>query len=104
MISRSSRPRADRTSVPQRGIRGSKIIDKELFIQLNRDPSRSALILGSGRGGTTWIAEQLARSSGSRMLFEPFHACWSPVKDDLPLFLGPDSEDPSARRAASKIL
>lgn len=31
------------------------------------------LVLGSGRSGTTWIAEVLARLNGYRLIFEPFH-------------------------------
>lgn len=63
------------------------------FLELNHDPARSALILGSGRSGTTWLAEALARHSASRLVFEPFHPLWSPGSEDLRLFLAPDDVD-----------
>lgn len=70
-----------------------KTLQAGAFLELNHDPARSALVLGSGRSGTTWLAEALARHSASRLVFEPFHPLWSPGSDDLRLFLAPDDVD-----------
>jgi Sulfotransferase family len=93
-----------KTSLRERVARRAKIVDKELFLELNREPERAAIILGSGRGGTTWIAEQIARHAGSRMLFEPFHPRWNPVEDRVPLFLDPADSDPRVREAVARVL
>jgi hypothetical protein len=70
-----------------------KALQAGAFLELNHDPARSALVLGSGRSGTTWLAEALARHCASRLVFEPFHPLWSPGSDDLRLFLAPDDVD-----------
>jgi hypothetical protein len=81
-----------------------KGLDRELFVQVGRDPARAAIVLGSGRGGTTWIAEGLARHAGSRLIFEPFHPSWSPYAERLPLFIDPEAGDAAARAAATRVL
>jgi hypothetical protein len=74
------------------------------FLELNHDRARSALVLGSGRSGTTWLAEALARHSASRLVFEPFHPLWSPGADDLCLFLAPDDVNPEMASLAERAL
>jgi hypothetical protein len=68
-------------------------------MELNHDAERSTLVLGSGRSGTTWMAEAIARHTASRLMFEPFHPLWSPRRDRLQLFLG--EEDPDQRMVAT---
>jgi hypothetical protein len=80
------------------------VIDKELFLELGHDPSRAALMLGSGRSGTTWLGEILARQSGSRLLFEPYHPQYTPLDQPLPLLLDPADRDPAAHAAAERVL
>ncbi|HXQ43776.1 MAG TPA: sulfotransferase [Acidimicrobiales bacterium] len=41
------------------------------FLELNHDPSRTLLLVGSGRSGTTWLAEILVDALGARLVFEP---------------------------------
>lgn len=84
--------------------RAAEILDRELFLQLNHQPARAALVLGSGRGGTTWLAESIARQCGSRLLFEPFHPRWAPIHSGLRLFLGPDDEDPILEEVVRRVL
>jgi hypothetical protein len=92
------------TGVRGRLMRRARGLDRKLFLQLSRDPERAAIVLGSGRGGTTWIAERLARHSGSRLVFEPFHPSWSPFGEEFPLFLDPDADDPRSEAAARRVL
>jgi hypothetical protein len=91
-------------SIAGRAARKARVIGNELFLELNHDPSRAALLLGSGRSGTTWLGEMLARQSGSRFLFEPYHPNRSPLERPVPLFLVPDDDDPATRLAASRVL
>jgi len=46
---------------------------KQLHIDLNYDPSKSIFLGGSGRGGTTWIAELINYDNSYRFIFEPFY-------------------------------
>lgn len=82
----------------------ARILRRELFLDLHRDPSRAALVLGSGRGGTTWLAESIAAQFGSRLLFEPFHPVLGPEHKWMRLFIGPGDEDPAVEAAAERVL
>jgi len=77
---------------------------KELFFERNRDPSHAALVLGSGRSGTTWLAEAIARQHRSRLLFEPFHPQLGTMGGDGRLFLDPAEHPPSFERSARRVL
>ena len=94
----------DGTPFTKRVRRRAELIDHQLFIQRNRDPDRAVLVLGSGRGGTTWLAEQIAHQVRGRMMFEPFHPGWSPIAENVPLFMFPDQTNLSARQATEKVL
>ncbi len=41
------------------------------FLELNHDPNHTLLLVGSGRSGTTWLAEILVDALGARLVFEP---------------------------------
>lgn len=77
---------------------------KELFLERNRDPSHAALVLGSGRGGTTWLAEAIARQHRGRLLFEPFHPQLGTMGGDGRLFLDPAEHPSSFERSARRVL
>lgn len=77
---------------------------KELFLERNRDPSHAALVLGSGRSGTTWLAEAIARRHRSRLLFEPFHPRLGAMGGGARLFLDPAEHPPSFERSARRVL
>ena len=55
-------PRAVRTRVLRR-----------LYMDLGGGPEDSVLLVGSGRSGTTWLAELFAEQLRARILFEPFN-------------------------------
>ncbi|MGH3426278.1 MAG: sulfotransferase [Mycobacteriales bacterium] len=82
----------------------ARTLPRELFLELNHDPSRSALVLGSGRSGTTWLAEAIARRHGSRLLFEPFHPILGSIHGELRLFQRPADGDPAFERAVRRVL
>jgi len=43
------------------------------------DPASAILIAGSGRSGTTWLLEIIARTRGVQPIFEPLYPTWSPT-------------------------
>jgi hypothetical protein len=81
-----------------------RYLGKELFLDRGHDPSRAALVLGSGRSGTTWIAESIARRHRSRLLFEPFHPRLGAIREGARLFLDPAESPPAFERSARRVL
>lgn len=79
-------------------------LDGAAFLERNRDPEHSVLILGSGRSGTTWLAEALARNTRSRLIFEPFHPVWTPGPKQLRLFLAPQDVESDMRALVERVL
>ena len=71
------------------------------------DASGQALVLtGSGRSGTTWLAELLAGSLGARLVFEPFRPG---VVGELSginnrQYMRPDAEQPRIHEGVERIL
>lgn len=43
--------------------------------------NKVVIVLGTGRSGTTWLAEQLAYAMRGRILFEPLHPAANPGRD-----------------------
>jgi hypothetical protein len=82
----------------------ARYLRKELFLERNHDPSRTALVLGSGRSGTTWLAESIARRQRSRLLFEPFHPLLGAIGEGPRLFLDPAEHPPAFERSALRVL
>jgi hypothetical protein len=82
----------------------AKYLRKELFLERNRDSSRAALVLGSGRSGTTWLAEWIARRHRSRLLFEPFHPLLGAIGEGARLFLDPSESPPAFERSVRRLL
>jgi hypothetical protein len=70
------------------------------------DCTNSIVVAGTGRSGTTWLAEILAADLRARVLFEPFHA--ERVEDlrGYPRFLyrRPEQDDPRLEAFARRVL
>lgn len=47
---------------------------RRLYRDTDRDIGKSILIAGTGRSGTTWLADVLATMVPCRIMFEPFHS------------------------------
>jgi sulfotransferase family protein len=94
----------DGVSVRDRVVRRAGRINREIFREGNHDLAKTAVVLGSGRGGTTWLAEVMAREHGSRVLFEPFHPRIAALNSDLALFLAADAEDLESHRRIARVL
>lgn len=101
-MSAAARGRASSAKLAlSRRLRG---LDGAAFLERNRDPGHSVLILGSGRSGTTWLAEVLARNTRSRLVFEPFHPVWTPGPEQLRLFLAPQDIEPGMQALVGRVL
>jgi hypothetical protein len=64
--------RSFRTSV-KAGLRGLKALAKQAHVDLGGDHRDAIFLAGSGRGGTTWIAEMINYDNALRFIFEPFN-------------------------------
>jgi hypothetical protein len=71
------------------------------FLDVGGGPEHAVLLAGSGRSGTTWIAEVVARTGGYRFLFEPFHPVRSPVAGSFPARLYLEPEDRASQQTAA---
>lgn len=49
-------------------------ICSKLYIDSNRNIDNSILIAGTGRSGTTWLADIISSQVPTRTMFEPFHS------------------------------
>jgi hypothetical protein len=58
------------------------------LVALGADPSRSLVVSGFWRSGTTWLQESLAQLLGAKTVFEPFHfevpAAWALLSRSQP--------------------
>src|SRR5260370_41586597 len=82
----------------------AKYLRKELFLERTHDPSRTALVLGSGRSGTTWLAESIARGHRSRLIFEPFHPLLGAIGEGARLFLDPAESPAGFERSVGRVV
>lgn len=77
-----------------------------IHLDLGRDHRDSILIAGSGRGGTSWLAETVCAAGGYRYVFEPFHP--GRVAAARPFgyrrYLRPGEHRPDLLEPASRIL
>ena len=51
-----------------------RTVCRRLYQDRNRDTSHSFLIAGTGRSGTTWLADIVASQLPCRIMFEPFYS------------------------------
>ncbi|OGL41104.1 MAG: hypothetical protein A3C43_06555 [Candidatus Schekmanbacteria bacterium RIFCSPHIGHO2_02_FULL_38_11] len=72
------------------------------------NPGKTIIIAGSGRSGTTWLAEVIASCKGFRLFFEPFNNQRSVryPENDLLLYayMRPDSHYPKVERFICDVL
>ncbi len=54
-------------------MRGLKSLVKQAQLDLGGDQRDSIFLAGSGRGGTTWVAEMINYDNALRFIFEPFN-------------------------------
>ncbi|HXW76054.1 MAG TPA: sulfotransferase, partial [Candidatus Eremiobacteraceae bacterium] len=76
------------------------------FIDHGEDPTRTVLVVGMGRSGTTWLAELLNYRNTHRLVFEPFYHRKVALAVNFTdhQYLRPDNDDPRFVRPALAIL
>ncbi|HKX58690.1 MAG TPA: hypothetical protein VJN00_04895, partial [Steroidobacteraceae bacterium] len=53
--------------------RGARAFTSFLYRDGNRDERRTFMVAGTGRSGTTWLAELICSQIPCRLMFEPFN-------------------------------
>jgi hypothetical protein len=61
------------------GLRRVKAMFKQVHVDLGGDHRDAVALVGSGRGGTTWIAEMINYDNAYRFIFEPFNPRTMPL-------------------------
>jgi hypothetical protein len=83
-----------------------RAVSGQLYANTDHDPRNTVLIAGSGRSGTTWLAEIVNHRNDYRYIFEPFH----PQKVALSRgfrsrqYLRPGDGDPRLVDPAARVL
>jgi hypothetical protein len=70
---------------------------RQFYIDADPDHRKTTFLAGSGRGGTTWIAELVNHDNEYRFMFEPFFARHVPEVRSFRnrQYLRPDDDDPA---------
>jgi hypothetical protein len=66
--------------------RAIQLIGSHFYVNPDRDMRRSILVAGTGRSGTTWLADLIGSQIPCRILFEPFHSVYVPGYHDFHYF------------------
>jgi len=79
---------------------------RQIHFDTNNDIKNTVFLAGSGRGGTTWIAEIINHKNDYRFIFEPFYAQMMPLCKDFRnrQYIRPDDRNPVFLEPAEKIL
>lgn len=79
---------------------------RQIHLQSNNDWRNTVFLAGSGRGGTTWIAEIINYDNAYRFIFEPFSATHVPLCRDFKRgqYIRPDDEAPAFIEPARIVL
>ena len=79
---------------------------RQIHIDADPDVRNTVFLAGSGRGGTTWIAELINYDNAYRFIFEPFFARHVPLCRSFRnrQYLRPDNADPAFLDPATRIL
>ena len=70
---RGAGPRAASWQFQRLRKRAARAFCSRLYRDTNRDERRSFMIAGTGRSGTTWLAEIVRSQVACRLMFEPFN-------------------------------
>jgi hypothetical protein len=82
-----------------------RIIRSRFYLHLNHDTRNSIMVAGTGRSGTTWVAEMIASQIPCRIMFEPFHFRKVLRKDHhLFHYMRPEQEDSVLYAYANNVL
>jgi len=89
-------------------VRFQDIIKSLLVFDLNRDATKTIIVAGEGRSGSSWLAEMINWKHDMRSMFEPFHPgfsnLWQVMKTKYKTYLSETSTDPVLAQAIQKVL
>ena len=77
------------------------------FLEWNHSPNRTLLLVGTGRSGTTWLAEVLTDALHCRFLLEPLRGKLIPAAKPVRIghYLDPDGEsEPAVVAVLDRVL
>ena len=79
---------------------------RQLYVDAAHEHRSTTFLAGSGRGGTTWIAEIINHDNDYRFMFEPFFARHVPEAQAFRnrQYLRPDDDDPAFVAPARAIV
>lgn len=83
-----------------------KILVRNLYVPTRVDPTRSIIVAGSGRSGTTWFSEIINFDNRYRFIFEPIRPEVLPILKDFShkQYLRPENDDRKFLDPIDKIL
>lgn len=90
-------------------LRARRVFRRSLLRRLYRDPGggveRTILVAGTGRSGTTWLADLIDAVVPTRLMFEPFHSRLIEPFRSFPYFpyRRPDASDEALREYAERV-
>src|SRR5579872_2192448 len=78
----------------------------QLYIDSDHDYTNSIFLAGSGRGGTTWVAELINFDNSYRLMFEPLHQTRVPIAAPFQArqYLRPDDDNPTFLKPMATIV
>ena len=83
-----------------------RLLFSKLYIDVDKDHRSTIVVAGSGRSGTTWLAQMINFANDFRLVFEPFHS--RKVKEwegsNSRQYIKENDNDPQIRSVVGKIL
>ena len=78
---------------------------RRLYRDSERDAHRSIFVAGTGRSGTTWLADIIGSQLPCRVMFEPFHSRYVDAYRRFNYFqyMRPDAANPELRDYCEKV-
>jgi len=83
-----------------------KNIFSKLYVERNHNLNNTIIVAGTGRSGTTWLAQILEKYLRYRFIFEPFHPLQVKEfnKHEYKKYLRPEDNNPELHSVINKIL
>jgi len=83
-----------------------RLLFSKLYIDVDKDYRNTIVVAGSGRSGTTWLAQIINVNNDFRLVFEPFHS--QKVKEwegfNSRQYIRENDDDPKIHSSVEKIL
>jgi hypothetical protein len=85
--------------------RAIQLFGSHFYINPDQDPSRSILVAGAARSGTTWLGDLISSRIACRILFEPFHPHLVPEYRNFNYFqyMRPGAQNPQLHSFAEQV-